>query len=422
MECLGSIPLPPRPPLTGRSASLHPSPMDTVSSQLLPQPALSPEPEAQGIPGLHIARFILDLVAGAIPSPVITIVGGGGKTSTLFALSAALADAGLETALTTTTHIRDPRKETGRRFDRVIMDSRLGAAPELGLTGRVDPGFGPDAEFNAIPDETVGIPRSLEPDRQNSDPCRPAPWAGHNAKNRASIPAGTITVFFADLAKEEEARGLGLHPDQVAILLRSYDAVVIEADGSRGLPIKAPAGHEPVIPACTGLVIGVTGLDCLGKPMDGATVHRPELFSRVTGCASGEPIGVRHILELARSPTGIFKGSPPGAMRILLLNKADILDAESLAGLSRSIQEVLREEPAPTAVSQAPDFPGIVADPQPLTAGSRLPDAILLCSLARDRLIAAYGRLAGRGTDTASSPSLIIHECGSSIPPGTMRI
>ena len=56
---------------------------------------------------------------------VIAAVGGGGKTGTLFALAACLADAGLDVSLTTTTHIRDPRSERGRRFDEVVIDEEL---------------------------------------------------------------------------------------------------------------------------------------------------------------------------------------------------------------------------------------------------------------------------------------------------------
>ena len=54
------------------------------------------------------------------------------------------------------------------------------------------------------------------------------------------------------------------------------DFIIAEADGSRGLPIKAPATHEPVIPPASALVVAVAGLSALGRPLD-EVCHRPEL-------------------------------------------------------------------------------------------------------------------------------------------------
>ena len=45
------------------------------------------------------------------------------------------------------------------------------------------------------------------------------------------------------------------------------DYVLVEADGSRRLPLKAHAGHEPVIPACSRRVICVVGLSGLHHPV-----------------------------------------------------------------------------------------------------------------------------------------------------------
>src|SRR5688572_22441347 len=51
----------------------------------------------------------------------------------------------------------------------------------------------------------------------------------------------------------------GPAPEWIPHLLDSTDSdvLLIEADGARGLPLKAPFSHEPVIPAETSLVIPV---------------------------------------------------------------------------------------------------------------------------------------------------------------------
>ena len=49
------------------------------------------------------------------------------------------------------------------------------------------------------------------------------------------------------------------------------------------LPLKAHAGHEPVIPPCSRQVVCVVGLSGLHGAVQ-ETVHRPEIFCRLTGC------------------------------------------------------------------------------------------------------------------------------------------
>ena len=62
------------------------------------------------------------------------------------------------------------------------------------------------------------------------------------------------------------------------------DYVLVEADGSRQLPLKAHAAHEPVIPQGCGQVIYLVGADGFNRPIS-QVCHRPELFSMLTGTA-----------------------------------------------------------------------------------------------------------------------------------------
>ena len=68
------------------------------------------------------------------------------------------------------------------------------------------------------------------------------------------------------------------------VLASLADYVLVEADGSRQLPLKAHAGHEPVIPACARQVICVVGLSGLHRPVV-EPVHRPELLCPMAACA-----------------------------------------------------------------------------------------------------------------------------------------
>jgi probable selenium-dependent hydroxylase accessory protein YqeC len=216
---------------------------------------------------MMLASALLPLLPGG--SGVIAFVGAGGKTSALFRLATALEGQGRHVLLTSTTHLLDPRGEPAR------------------------------PAFHLI----------LRPDLEDSNSSVPLPEARPG-----------LTVL---LSREAEPVGKlkGIHPSWISALRRSWDLILVEADGSKRLPVKAPAPHEPVIPPGTDLVVGVVGLDCLDRPMDSLTVHRPERFGAVTGCAPGDPILWEHLVALAHHPEGLFKQAP--GPRALLLNKAD---------------------------------------------------------------------------------------------------
>jgi len=108
--------------------------------------------------------------------------------------------------------------------------------------------------------------------------------------------------------------------------------LLIEADGSRQKPLKAPAEHEPPIPTFTEQVLLITGLGALGQPLDETTVHRAEIFSQLTGLEFGQPITPRAVTHLLSHPSGGLKNIPTGARRIALLNQADTPELHSMGG------------------------------------------------------------------------------------------
>ena len=126
------------------------------------------------------------------------------------------------------------------------------------------------------------------------------------------------------------------------------DACILnEADGSRMRPFKAPADHEPVIPAETTLVVPVVGADVLGKPLDDEHVHRPELISALSGAAPGAPITPEVVARVLAHVGGGRKGVPLGARVVALINKVDGLADPAPA---RETAARLLREPAIDAV------------------------------------------------------------------------
>lgn len=105
------------------------------------------------------------------------------------------------------------------------------------------------------------------------------------------------------------------------ILCKLTDFVLVEADGSKRLPLKAHAAHEPVIPTETGQTICVVGLSGLGRPI-GEAAHRAERYAALAGAALTEPVTP----ELAARVL-----NAEGLGDQVFLNQADDAAAQALA-------------------------------------------------------------------------------------------
>jgi len=113
--------------------------------------------------------------------------------------------------------------------------------------------------------------------------------------------------------------------------LRPRGVILIEADGARHHPLKAPAPYEPVIPSSTTLVVPIVGLDALDARLDAEKVFRLEIAARLTGLAPGSRITDAAIVTLITHPQGLARNSPAGARIVPFLNKTDLLPAPERA-------------------------------------------------------------------------------------------
>lgn len=238
----------------------------------VPERGPGPRPGPKhGIMPFDIGGVSSSVMSRALDLPgtgLLAIVGAGGKTSLMFRLATELTAGGARVACTTTTRIFPPAPDQVRLI--------------LG-------------EDNA---------RFLEECRETANQSRPAclAWAEEGAKLR-----GLTTGFIHDLYR-----------------MRIFDWILVEADGARRLPIKAPADHEPVIPACSTHVLAVVGLTAIGAPLDGQHVCRSERYAKLSGLALGDPVTSASVVRLCAHPKGMFKCAPAEAVRLLWLNQADM--------------------------------------------------------------------------------------------------
>ncbi len=151
------------------------------------------------------------------------------------------------------------------------------------------------------------------------------------ALDPAALPGVTL---FTGLPGADD-RLAGLPPELLARLHELAAAqqlpLIIEADGSRRLPLKAPAPYEPALPGWADPVVVVAGLSGLGSRLGVETVHRPERFSALAGLSPSEVVTPAALAAVLAHPQGGLKDIPPGARRIVLLNQADTPERQAAA-------------------------------------------------------------------------------------------
>lgn len=147
---------------------------------------------------------------------------------------------------------------------------------------------------------------------------------------------GHITIASRVLAGSGKLQGINPLLVSKLVTLRPVNYIIIEADGASRKPLKAPNPlFEPVIPQQTSLVIPVVGIDALGCALSEENVFRSEIASRLTGLSLGKPISAEAMVTLILHPSGITRGSPEQARIIPVINKtdlhADLSDARDIA-------------------------------------------------------------------------------------------
>lgn len=126
-----------------------------------------------------------------------------------------------------------------------------------------------------------------------------------------------------------EGKLLGVRGEVLCALQPQATHILVEADGSRGLPFKAPGPHEPVIPACATMLVPVVGVDAVGLPVTEPFVHRPECIQALHPGPVVTPETIAAVLSHA---LGGRKHAPPAARIVPLVNKVDNDERRLIAG------------------------------------------------------------------------------------------
>lgn len=130
---------------------------------------------------------------------------------------------------------------------------------------------------------------------------------------------------------KECANGKIEKADKLESFIEKADAVLIEADGARHLPIKVPRINEPVIYPESDIVIGVVGLDCIGKQFK-ESCFGYEYAQNILNVSGEDRITTENIADILTSDKGTFK-SVGNREYYIVLNKADLCSDENIERL-----------------------------------------------------------------------------------------
>lgn len=229
--------------------------------------------QPSGLPPTSLA-LALSLSAG----DVVSLVGAGGKTSAALRLMDELARVGRRVVFTTTTKIMEPIPRSG---ERLILAETLDAA-RLAL----------------------------------ADPCCSRPFLAHRRMAEADADFAARAPY-----PVRPNKLAGLPPEWIDALAAELPGVtlLVEADGARHRPLKAPADHEPVVPPTTTLLVPMADLAVLGQPLTDAAVHRAALAAQLLDAPPGAPLTPERVARLLAHPAGGLKGAPETARLAPLL-------------------------------------------------------------------------------------------------------
>lgn len=201
---------------------------------------------------------------------IISFVGGGGKTTLMFRLAEELP-LKYKVVITTTTHIFLPPPD---KFPTVLLGK--GEPVEKDLAGYFLSGLKP--------------------------------------------------VVGSKLLEDNNKKLKGITTEQLSLMQNYADFFLVEADGSKGRPLKGHLDYEPVIAGPTTVLVVVIGADVLGKSLDSRYVHRPEIVSELTGREMGSEVDPEMIAKLITHSEGILRDSPLSARVVPFINKVDCLE------------------------------------------------------------------------------------------------
>ncbi len=219
---------------------------------------------------------------------VISLVGAGGKTSIMNYLAAQYDSKGSKAIMTTTTHICKPE----------------------GITF---------------------IPVDSE---ENINPC-------NIDIIRKNVLEAFLSANIVCVATQSRIGKLSSPSEAILDMLYGLEIpMIIEADGSKRMPVKAPEAHEPVIYSKTDIVYAVLGADGIGESLLNVG-FRLERLCEILSKQPEDLFDINDYVRLFTDKAGLHKAVTDDMTYIPVLSKVDTEERKQYA---REISRILESD------------------------------------------------------------------------------
>ncbi len=132
-----------------------------------------------------------------------------------------------------------------------------------------------------------------------------------------NIKAGLPVIAWNEI---QGPKAIGVEKNLCDKWFTIVDHVLVEADGSRKRPFKAPASHEPVIPNSTTLMISTIGGDALGRVI-ADQCHRPLRVAALAECEPYQRLTPIRAAKVLLSERGNRKELPDESQMQIIVTK-----------------------------------------------------------------------------------------------------
>jgi probable selenium-dependent hydroxylase accessory protein YqeC len=133
------------------------------------------------------------------------------------------------------------------------------------------------------------------------------PEDGTYADTMAQVKAQWGKQQYAVVGQPVENGKLAMLPGkELEGYIKEADIVFLEADGSKGMPMKVPAEQEPVLLDCSDIVIAVCGLGAIGKNLEEGC-FRLEQAEALLNKERTQPITEEDVAKVLTSENGSRK-------------------------------------------------------------------------------------------------------------------
>lgn len=144
-------------------------------------------------------------------------------------------------------------------------------------------------------------------------------------------------------------KAVGVDPTRCDRWFDQVDHVLVEADGSRGLPFKAPGVGEPVVPSTSSLLLSVIGAGALGRVI-ADSCHRPLRVAALAGCRPSQRLTPERAARVLLHERGQRRAVPPRGRLAVVINRVD----DTSQGFAEELVQALNEvEPTLDVVTVA---------------------------------------------------------------------